>query len=339
MYKQLSRSLPGFLIIVIAVTFLFSHSASVHADEKPENPIKLHSHLMIMIADGTGLKLLFKSNKFSCLGSPVFSHDGKKIALDGLKLHLGESFGHTRILILNADGTGLKDLGSASMPSWSADDKQITFSSPKGGGVWIMDADGKNQEQLDARGWGSQWSPDGTKIIYSEGSIGGTNLKIYNTKEETFRYVFPIGKSPYSRYQWNMCWSPDSKSICVKGIISQHPYELVEKRLEGPKGITYKKVYEIATVDVEKGLESVKVHYSDATKQPGDDFSWHPDGKQILCLIQTPAPSRRRIFKFDSFSEEAPQIIHGQTFEGVPSSICWSPDGKKMIFTMVIVNK
>jgi TolB protein len=86
------------------------------------------------------------------------------------------------IYVMRADGTGVRPLRkgpAASMAvglDWSPDGRKLAFSS--GGGLWVMDADGKNLARLvaprDVDGWegsaGSpSWSPDGRRIAFSIG--------------------------------------------------------------------------------------------------------------------------------------------------------------------------
>jgi len=297
-------------------SLLFYYAIPLDANEDDDEKAQPEqTHLMIMDATGTHLKTLFKSDQFTALGSPAFSNDGKQIAMDGWQAHKGETFSNGHILVINSDGTNMQDIGDGLMPSWSADGKQIVFSRRTPYGIWTMNSDGTNRQLLDSHGWGAQWSPDGTMIIYAESSLGKANLKIYHTKDETFRYLFPFEKSPYRQYYWNACWSPDSQSICFKGKTDQGAYEIV-------------------TVEIEKGLNGLKVHYSDPKRQPSEDYSWNRDGKQILCTLQSPQYKVRKIFSFNPLTKEALRVLPGQNFDRVPGNICWRPDGKKLIFTL-----
>ncbi len=300
----------GTLLILLSFTivsgiFSFCSGNLPAADEKPNQ-----TRLMMVDADGSNLRELFRSDEYTVLGSPAISPDGKKIAMDG-KANRG-----TRILVIDADGTNLKDLGEGMMPTWSSDSKKLTFTRPRPIGVVIMNADGTNREPLDSRGRGAQWSPDGTMIIYVERSSRGVgHLKIYNTQEDTFRYVFPFEKNPYSHYYSNFCWSPDSKSICFKG------------RGRGNR-------LEIVTVEINKGLKGLKVHYyDDPERNPSNDYAWHPGGNKIACTLQLPRSKIEKIFFFNPLNKQGMKMLPGQKDQQCPEDLCWTPDGEKLIFT------
>lgn len=310
------RSFQTLFLVAITASLLSFWGDNLFADEavkKKEKVQPVQSRLIIMDANGSNVKELFRSEKFTAIGSPDFSPDGKQIAFDGWDEPGGEKNWQAHLLIVNADGTDLKDVGHGAMPTWSPDGKQFAFSSYSPRGIWTMNIDGTNRELIDPAGWGAQWSPDGTMIIYSDSSLGETNLKIYHTKEETFRYVFPFGKSPYRQYYWNSCWAPDSKSLCFKG-----------RTKEG--------VYEIVTLEIDKGLKGLKIHYSDSKIQPAADYSWHPDGKQISYRLWSQKDKAAKIFSLNPMSDEKPTIIPGQKYDVVPLSLSWRRDGKKLVF-------
>lgn len=109
--------------------------------------------LFTMDSDGKDATNL--SDERACLmcGRPSWSPDGKVIAF-GI-----EANGATEIHVIRADGTGLKALTKfgrcAAWPSWSPDGKQIAFVlcewPPSIGdkhALWVMDADGKNQQEI-----------------------------------------------------------------------------------------------------------------------------------------------------------------------------------------------
>lgn len=323
--KRLSKSERDKMSLTIRNCFSFfltlfifcaASTRSVGAEKKQEKPKKKTPHhvLWIMDADGSHLKELFTSSQYTSLGSPAFSPDGSKIAMDGWESHNGNKNGRdAHILVINADGTNMKDLGDGAMPSWSADGKRFCFSRYSPYGVWLMNTDGTGREELYKSGWGAQWSPDGKKIVYSV-YLNGPNLMIYDPQEETFRYVFPAGEAPFSQFYWNSCWSPDSKSICIKAITKLKEMQLI-------------------TIDIDRGLNGIKVQYSVDKKRPAEDNSWHPSGKFILTTIHSPTEDTKQFYWIDPTQKQKPHRWKpGQNIEW-PRDICWSPDGKKLVFT------
>ncbi len=304
------------------ISFLLSAFCAIQSQslraEKGEAPPKKntrHHVLWIMDADGNNLKELFTSPQYTSLGSPAFSPDGTKIAMDGSEPKNDNGLQGTRILLINADGTDLKELGDGAMPSWSADGKRFTFSrySPNSG-IWMMNADGTKRELLDKNGWGAQWSPDGKMIVYRVRTNSVSNLMIYDLNEDTFRYLLPVGNHPFRRFYWNCCWSPDSKSICIKATTKKGKQELI-------------------TIEIDKGIKGVKVQYSHQEKTPSEDITWHPDGKLILCTILSQTEDTKQFYEIDPTQKQKPRAWKpGQKIEW-PRDICWSPDGKKIVFT------
>lgn len=109
--------------------------------------------------------------------------------------------GSNQIYVMNPNGTGLKKLTNfgndvAAQPSWSPDGTQIVFTTgfmgtTGGPAIFIMNADGSNQRPMKVfpeypslayPGSNPKWSPDGTKIAYSQClncAGGGSNSEIF----------------------------------------------------------------------------------------------------------------------------------------------------------------
>ena len=61
--------------------------------------------------------------------------------------------------------------GGATQPAWSPDTKWVAYSAHRGGGIWIVSADGGTPQQLTGFGSRPAWSPDGTEIAFQSGDL------------------------------------------------------------------------------------------------------------------------------------------------------------------------
>jgi Tol biopolymer transport system component len=108
---------------------------------------------------------------------PAWSPDGAQLAYctrDGL--------GFGQIQVINADGTGKKQLtnikGGACYPDWSPDGAKIVFTAfgGKNPDVFVMDKDGQNLMHI-ASGYAARWSPDGSKLVFLRGPEKGNSQR------------------------------------------------------------------------------------------------------------------------------------------------------------------
>jgi TolB protein len=131
--------------------------------------------------------------------------------------HLTRYAGDGDIYVMNADGSGLRQLTRglyASSPAWSPDGSRITFVKDQGQELVVMDADGSSQHVIArARGYYQvpDWSPDGRTIAYQ--STPNHNIDI--TAIFTIR---PDGTgerqlTPASAHAGFPAWSPDGSQM------------------------------------------------------------------------------------------------------------------------------
>ncbi len=95
------------------------------------------------------------------------------------------------IWVMNADGTNRTQLtvggaGSRDYPVWSPDGSRIAYVFDGNGfeppSINVINADGGNQRQLTfiSSDGGIDWSPDGSKIVFSSFDGNGENIYVMN---------------------------------------------------------------------------------------------------------------------------------------------------------------
>ena len=205
--------------------------------------------LYVMNADGSNAYLV--TDKVLDVGEPAWSPDGRKIAFSGgVRIIAGIGKPSVDIYVINADGSGLEkltpDSGANGSPTWSADGKQIAFTSDRDGNpkIWLMNADGSNQRLLPNSqnttsggfvGGQPEWSPDGTKILFSSyrlcGTVAAGAIYVVNAEGGTSRLLTndPNSCGGYSSPRW----SPDGTKILAsfspetKGLFEPAPQIII----------------------------------------------------------------------------------------------------------------
>jgi TolB protein len=152
--------------------------------------------------DGRALRRLTRDGYDA---DPVWSPDARRIAFSRLT---GNGFS---VLVMSADGSGVRRVGGGYNPSWSPDGTQIAFDENRGG-VAVVSADGTRTRRVaDRSRFEFSWSPDGKRIAYSD-------------REETARIHLvevasgastTLGTSSF-KYVGGLAWSPDGTTIAFE---------------------------------------------------------------------------------------------------------------------------
>lgn len=153
---------------------------------------------------------LFSVTKVQKLESLSVSPDGQMFAFAGTTPDRRDS----RIWTCDLDGGNLRDLGRGTMPSWSPGGQRIVFSrtAPESG-VWIMRADGSDQQILDQQGWGAAWSGDGTRISWYRKVAGLQNIVVHNIAEDDFDLVLDAEHGDSVSSHTQIVWSHGGRSL------------------------------------------------------------------------------------------------------------------------------
>jgi Tol biopolymer transport system component len=214
--------------------------------------------------------------------------------------------------IVNADGSGLRTLTDGvddKTPALSPDGKKVAFSSMRrdsNSEIYVVNADGTGLTRLTNRpetDISPEWSPDGKKIVFAGSLEGGDPYK---------RYLFMMNADGSDLKQFTKgngfapSWSADGKLIYY---INTHNNvgDIMTVRPDGTGNIGVKMV---AAMSVNPAVPS-------------------PDGKQIAFLSQ----------KTDSDAIAAnnwnDQVLLTDGYQPIFGGLSWSPDGKKLLFSML----
>lgn len=142
----------------------------------------------VINADGSGLRRLV--NDFTELGDEPWSRDNRRILVGSAPLRPMYS--------VNAKGPGRKRLAEGSGEgTWSPSGRDIAFVHGYSQ-LMVMSASGSDMRQL-ADGEEPAWSPDGTRIAYSEGEGSTGAIHVMSADGTRHRKLVADGHSPVWR--------------------------------------------------------------------------------------------------------------------------------------------
>lgn len=116
------------------------------------------NRIWLVNADGTDLHPLTAGHGGAGDVAPSWAPDARRLAFTG---------GRDRIYVINADGSGERDIGLGFGPAWSPDGRRLLVQAlgPNGLAMAALDADGKHR--MDVQGGAAAWSRDGSAIAFT----------------------------------------------------------------------------------------------------------------------------------------------------------------------------
>jgi TolB protein len=182
--------------------------------------------LYVVNADGSGHRTLTRLGRGGSGASLAWSPDGRKLLLVVKSISAPGCGYCSRLWVLNADGSGLRDLtrnlggsrGFGAWPAsdavWSPDGRKIAFvRSNTRHGVYVINADGSGVRNLTPKPRGAAyaapaWSPDGRKIAFAGERDGNSEIYLMNADGSGQRSL-----TSDLAYDGDPAWSPDGRKI------------------------------------------------------------------------------------------------------------------------------
>lgn len=137
-------------------------------------PIDALSEIFVVDADGSNLVQVTDNDIFD--DSPTWSPDSRRLAFRQASVDAGASLVDSMVVVVGADGSGLRLLGPGENPVWSPDGLQLAMTVPDGGAtsIWVQEAGGNDRRRVSDVAVAStppSWSPDGLRLVFASSGL------------------------------------------------------------------------------------------------------------------------------------------------------------------------
>jgi TolB protein len=266
------------------------------------------TRIVVVEDDGTDAQRVTGAKRGESPTLPVWSPDGKRLAF--VRFRAAGGPGALQVYVVNADGSGERLVGEGTLPRWTNDGRSLVVerpvAPPKATTIHVLSVDGKGQRLL-AVGSGAAISHDGSKVAFVRFTYrrragqfmrAGSSLHTISLTGTGLRRLAKVTGLGSGFVQPS--WLPDDSAIAVierKGDLGPPPDPLVTVSPSGQRRVVVRDV--------------------------GETYDWSPKGD----LIAYTRGGSLFIVRPDGTEVEA----YG---ESNAIDIEWSPDGRKVAFTM-----
>ena len=279
-------------------------------------------------------------------GSTTVTFDLTCLGANALIAFTSNAFQLLAILVVNPDGTGLRNLTPdgvfESDPVWSPDGRKILF--VREGSLYLMDADGSGRVKLaDGQAIAEhRWSPDGRMIAYVDARQEGGDVF------DDLWAVHPdgTGQIKVTENAFNFSWSPDGRLVYTSDAdLGDVHLRIINADGTGGARLTNRGAFQpawspdgarIAFVTLDgKDLFLINPDGTDETSltqglSENDAPAWSPDGSRIAFGTASAGAVDMEIAVINRDGSGQTTLTTPPGFDFQPG---WSPDGTKIVFT------